>query len=93
MRLLIHASQSVASYVSVDLRGPYIGVPEQLLDRSQIGTAFEEMSGKRMSERMRMQGATVGQREPIQDATRITRSEAMPSSVHEQRVRGVVQEC
>ena len=70
MRRFVHGSQSVAGHVSVDLRGPDIGVAEQLLDCSQVGTAFEQMRGERMSERVRMQGAAVGEREPVEDAAR-----------------------
>ena len=60
MRPFVHGPQSVTSHVSVDLRRSYIGVTEQLLDRSEIGTSFEEMSGKCMPKCVRMQSAPVG---------------------------------
>jgi hypothetical protein len=36
--------------MSVDLRRTYIGVPEELLDGSEVGTALEQVRGVRMSQ-------------------------------------------
>ena len=53
--------------MSVDLRRSYIGVAQQLLDRSQIGTSFEEMSGERVPKCMWVQRAAVRERKSVQD--------------------------
>src|SRR5262245_46060248 len=90
MRLFVNASQSLARHVSVDLGCAYIRVTEELLNRSQIGTSLEEMSRKRVSERVGMQRTTVGHGKARQDPVRITRSETPPARVHEQRVRRLV---
>ena len=46
--------------MSVDLRRTHIGVSEQLLNRSEICSAFEEMGRVRMPQRVGMQGPPVG---------------------------------
>ena len=79
MRLFVHGPQSVPSHVSVDLRRSHIGVTQQLLDRSQIGTSFEEMSSKCVPKCMRMQRAAVGERKSVQDPPRVTRREPSPA--------------
>lgn len=38
-------SQPLAAHMSVNLGGGEAGVPQQLLDRSQIGPAVQEMRG------------------------------------------------
>jgi hypothetical protein len=48
VRPFVDGHQSVASHMSVDLGRSDVGVPEQLLDHSQIGAALEEMSRKRV---------------------------------------------
>jgi hypothetical protein len=93
MRLLVHASQSVTSHVSVDLSRAYIRVPEKLLDRSQIGTSFQEMSREGVPKGMWMQQLPVREWKPGQDPSYITRSETPPSGVHEQRVERFFHQC
>ena len=78
MRLLgRRVRKPVASHVRVDLRRSDIGVAEQLLDRSQVRTTVEEMRRERVAKRMGMQRASVGERESVQDPTRVTRREAL----------------
>ena len=79
MRLFVNASQSLARHVSVDLGCADIRVTKKLLNGSQIGTSFEEMSRKRVPKRVGMQCAAVGHGKTRQDAARITRSETAPA--------------
>ena len=45
--------------MSVDLRRTYIGVPEQLLNHSEICPSLQEMRRVRMTQRVRMEGPAV----------------------------------
>ena len=40
-------------HVRIDLRGCDVGVPEKCLDRTQIGTVFKEIGGKRVANDVR----------------------------------------
>ena len=53
MEALDRRLEPVRLHVGVDLGRRDIGVPEHLLDRSQIGAAGEEMAGKGMPQHMR----------------------------------------
>src|SRR5262249_10329171 len=86
----VNAFQSLARHVSVDLGCAHIRVSQELLNRSQIGTSFEEMSRKRVSERVGMQCAAVGHGKTRQYPARVTRSETPPARGHEQRGRRLV---
>src|SRR5262245_14261381 len=92
MRLFVNASQSLARHVSVDLGCAHIRVSEELLNRSQIGTSFKEMSRKRVPKRVRVQRSAVGHGKTRQDPARITRSETPFARVHEQRARRLAHE-
>ncbi len=47
--------------MSVDLGGPHVGVPEELLNRPEISAALEQVRCVRMPQRMRMQDPAVSQ--------------------------------
>ena len=52
MRLLERAAQSLDRDVGVSLRGGQIRVPEQLLNRPQISTTLEHVSGRTVAHRV-----------------------------------------
>ena len=54
MRLVVDAAQATAVYMAVQLRGREGAVPEQVLDRAQVGAAFEQMSCECMAQTVRM---------------------------------------
>ena len=54
MKLSVLIDQSLGLDRRVNLRGRNIGVSEHFLDRTQIGSAIEQMSGKGMSQQMRL---------------------------------------
>ena len=58
MRVVVHAPPAARVDVAVDLRRREGRVPEQLLDRPQVGAAFEEMGGICMSEAVRVRQQT-----------------------------------
>ena len=45
--------QALAGDVSVDLRGRYVGVPEQHLHDAQVGAVVEKMGSKGMPQGVR----------------------------------------
>ena len=55
MGLIIDARQMLEVEMGVDLSGAEIGVPEKLLNRSQIPARFQQMARKGMSEHVWMQ--------------------------------------
>ena len=68
MGRLVDGPEAVAGQVGVDLGRREIGVAEQLLHGTQVGPAFEQVRSVRVPERVRVQGAPVGQRMPLEDA-------------------------
>ena len=66
MRPFVHRLQPLTGDVSVDLCGSHIGVSEQLLNRSQICSSFEEVRGVCVPQRVGVQRAAVGQRMAIE---------------------------
>ena len=79
----VHGSQSVPSHVSVNLRGPYIGVTEQLLDHSQIGASLQKMSSKGMPKCVRMQGPAVREPVTVTNAANVAGPESVGAGVQE----------
>jgi hypothetical protein len=77
------ASQPLSTHVSVYLRGCEVGVPEQFLHSTKIGTAIQEMSGEGVAERVRMRG---NGRTVVEDAPDIARGQRTCSSVQEQGI-------
>ena len=73
--------------MSVDLRRTYIGVPEQLLNSSEICSALEQMRRVRMPQRVRMEGAAVGERMAVQHPPDVSRRHPVTTSVDEERGR------
>lgn len=41
-----HRAPTALNDVSIDLRGPHVGMPELLLNGADIHTAFEQVGGK-----------------------------------------------
>ena len=48
MRAVVDAAQALRVDVAVDLRRREGGVAEELLDRAQVGSAFEQVRRERM---------------------------------------------
>ena len=46
---------------------------EELLDRPQVGAAFEQVRSVRVAERVRVEGAAVGQRMAVERSRRASR--------------------
>ena len=54
MGLVVDATESAAVYMAVQLRGREGAVSEEVLDRAQVGAAFEQMGCERMAQTMWM---------------------------------------
>jgi hypothetical protein len=76
--LAIGSRQPFAADVGVALRGRHVGVAQQFLNRSEIGTTVEQMRGEAVSECVWMGGA---HRSTIDDASHVARREARPRSL------------
>jgi hypothetical protein len=83
VRPFVYRPQSITSYVSVDLRRTYIGVPEQLLHGSEVGTAFEEVGRVGMTQSVGMEGAPIGEGMTGKDSPRVPGGQSMTTRVHE----------
>jgi hypothetical protein len=51
-----HGAQPLSADVSVTLGGGQVGVTQQLLDRTQVGTPVEEVRGEGVAQRVRVRG-------------------------------------
>src|SRR2546429_4260789 len=78
MRLVVHAAQAAAVYMAVQLRRRERAVTEEILDRAQVGSAFQQVRCERMAQ-------AVGMRER---ATQRRRVEAMSARRQEEGVVG-----
>jgi hypothetical protein len=78
--------------VSVDLRRTYIGVPEQLLHRSEVGTTFEEVGRVGMTQSVGMECAPIGKWMTGEDSPRVPGGQSMTTGVHEKGFRHFVDE-
>ena len=85
MGIAIGGSEPLAADMGVALGRGHVSVTEQLLDRSEIGTAIEEMRRERVPEGV---GMSRRRRTPIEDATHIARSEPATTLVAEELVTG-----
>lgn len=56
MKLLHNLPQVIAIQVGINFRSGDGLMPEHLLHGTQIGTAFDQVSGKRMTKRVRADG-------------------------------------
>ena len=54
MRAVVHAAQALRVHVTVDLRCRERGVAEELLDRAQVGPAFEQVRREGVSQAVRV---------------------------------------
>src|SRR3954465_8018241 len=52
-RALVHGAQALLAHVRVQLSGGQVGVTEQLLHSSHVGTTVEKMSGERVAKGVR----------------------------------------
>src|SRR5262249_29221989 len=86
VRPFVHRSQSVTSHVSVDLRGPDIGVSQQLLDGPEVGATLEEMGRERMPQGVRMEDASVRERHAGEHATHVSGRHPAPAAIEKQRI-------
>src|SRR5439155_2714584 len=82
MRAVVDPAKALPVHVAVHLRGRQGTVAEQLLDRPQVGAAFEQMRRERVAEAMRMR----------EDPPYGRGVEAAPSRGDEQRVLGAARE-
>ena len=57
VRLVIDLGQMLKIEMGIDLRRRDIGVPQELLDRSQVARGFEQVARERMAQQMRMKVA------------------------------------
>ena len=71
----------VSSYRSVKLRCCEFNVPQQLLHRSQIGTPFEEVRRKRVTQSMRKRSGSL-----VNDTTNASRIEGSSTNTHPQAI-------
>ena len=63
MRFAVHVNQLGRIDMGVALRGAQLGVSQQLLDGAQVGSALQQMRGKRVAQRVRADahpGAALG---------------------------------
>ena len=82
MRTVVDAAQPFAVDVAVDLRRRQGAVPEQLLDRAQVGAALQQMRRERVAQSMRMREHSAHRRGV----------EAPTTRGHEERVLSAVDE-
>jgi len=83
VRCIDHGAQSFLAHVGVVLCRREIGMSEEFLDGTKVGTAVEQMCRERMAERVRM----CGRRRPsIEKATYISGAESRSSSIEEHGV-------
>ena len=75
--------------MSVDLCRSHIGVSEQLLNRSEICSALEEVRRVGVAQGVRVQGPAVGQRMAVEHPPDVPRGHAPAPGVHEERVDGL----
>ena len=75
MRAVVDTAQALSVDVAVDLRGGEGRVPEQLLDRAEVGAAFEQVRRERVAQLVRVRA------DPPQRA----RVEPLPARGQEQR--------
>ena len=54
MRTVVHAAEAAAVHVAVQLRRRQGAVAQQILNRAQVGAAFEQMRGEGVPQPMRM---------------------------------------
>ena len=54
MGVVVHAPEALCVHVAVHLRRPERRVPEQLLDRAQVGAALEQVRRERVPQPVRV---------------------------------------
>src|ERR1019366_5625417 len=87
----VGASQSRGLYLSVDLRSRNARVPEQLLDRPQVGAAVQQMGCEGVTEGVRMhRAAQPGPRRPDPQSTADIRGRQRATGFRQQQRRLLV---
>ena len=76
----VNNTEALFADMSVSLCGREVGVAEQLLDRSQIGTTVEKMRGEGVAQRVGVGGR---RRPPVDDAPHIAGGEPCTPPVEE----------
>ena len=56
MKFPMHLNQPFRVDMRIALRGGQIGMTKELLHRTQIGAAFQQMRGETMTQQMRLDG-------------------------------------
>jgi hypothetical protein len=79
---IVHPPQTASVHVAVDLRRAQRAVPEQLLDDAEVGAAFEQVCGERVTEPVRMRD----------HAPERARVQPAPADREEERVLGAARE-
>ena len=82
MSVPVGGPQPFAADVGVALRGRDVAVPEQLLDRAQVGATVEQVGGEAVAQRVRVRRR---RRPPIDDAANVARGQSASALVAEQR--------
>src|SRR5680860_88872 len=83
MRRLVDRLEMVAGEMGVHLGRRQVGVAEQLLDGAQVGAAFEQVGGVRVTQRVWVQRPAVVERVALEDATCVPRGERAAPPVEE----------
>jgi len=86
MRAVVHTPESTSIDVAVHLRGRERAVPEQLLDRPQVGAPFEQVRREGMAKPVRM-GEEPPQRARIEPPAPRRQEERIVRPVRERRPR------
>src|SRR4051794_39021978 len=87
---VVHGAEALPADVSVPLGGGQVGVTEQLLHRSQVGTPVEEVRGEGVAEGVRVGGAGSA---VVEDPAGVPGGEATAPAVEEQRRRRLGREA
>src|SRR3954453_18454995 len=86
MGRVVDGSESITGHVCVDLGRRKIAVAEQLLPGTKIRPSLEKVRSVRVTEGVRVEGASVGQRVALEDAPGISRREPSAALVEEHDV-------
>src|SRR5579859_5401321 len=95
MRLVIHAQQVLGGKLRIPLCRREPLVPKQFLNRAQVSTFFQHVRAESVTERVRMdvRRESLGDGNSLNDSTYAPRRQPPPTSVDQQRRRGLVLLC
>jgi len=83
MRLLVNLAEAFLADVRVELRGGQVGVTQELLHSTKIGTVVQKMSGEGVSKGV---GVRRRSRTTVEDASHVSGPEASADVVEEERI-------